>query len=163
MKPSQAAAPDSAAIMSLRDEAARWIQSRCAQGWMPGEVPLPAIEAQVTANEWFVFRDPLVVAAVRLVDSDPQTWGELPTSALYVHGLVVARERAGLGLGRLLLRWSEAEAVRRGRRCLRLDCGDENTQLQRYYEQQGYTRVGHTRFMPPVYSVVLYEKAVDEL
>src|SRR4051812_9172765 len=162
MEPMLAEPSEEEAILRLRDSAAEWIQAKGAQGWVPGEVSLERIARQVRAQEWFVVRDPGVVAAMRLVETDEEIWGTQEPSALYVHGLVVARSHAGRGLGTLLLRWAETRAVTYGRCRVRLDCGDSNQALRAYYEDLDYRCVGRKTFKPPVFSVVLYEKVLTD-
>jgi len=104
----------------------------------------------------------LVVGALRLLWEDEQMWGPQPPEAAYVHGLVVDRGHAGLGLGRALLDWAGQQARHAGRRQLRLDCSEDNAALRTYYQQHGFETVGRRDFDGHWYSVVLLDKALEQ-
>lgn len=151
-------------MRDLRDGAARWLQGRGIQQWIPGEVSLGRVEAEVRRGEWFVVRHgPEVIAAVRLSTRDDEVWGPRTEPALYVHGLVIDRRHAGRRLGAGLLRWAEAQARTAGARFLRLDCGAGNPALRRYYARFGFREVGCRRFADPtLFPAVLLEKPLAQ-
>lgn len=127
--------------------------------WEPGEVTLDEVRRQVATGQWHVLRDAGgLVAALRLLWQDEQVWGAQPPVAAYVHGLVVAERRRGAGIGAALLRWAAHEARAQGRSLLRLDCGEDNDALRRYYAQQGFRPVGRRDADGRWYSVVLLER-----
>src|SRR5262249_5311497 len=66
-------------------------------------------------------------------------------SALYLGKLVVARDRAGTGLGERIVAECERIARERGVACLRLDCIASNESLGRYYQRLGYYPRGAVR------------------
>jgi GNAT superfamily N-acetyltransferase len=126
-----AAAHEAAVLLAMREEAARWLQSRGIEQWTPGEVSLDEVRGQVDAGEWFVLRrNGSPVAGLRLLAADDQMWGPRPTDAAYVHGLVVDRRCAGERLGAALLRWAACRAHASGLSYLRLDCVESNTALR---------------------------------
>ena len=130
-------AADAPALLGLREAAAAWLAAGGVRQWEPGEVGVDDVRAQAAAGEWHVLRegaDP--VAALRLLWRDEEVWGPQPPTAAYVHGLVVDRREAGRGLGAGLLRWAEDQARAAGRVLLRLDCGEDNAELRRYYAEQ---------------------------
>ncbi|AEE44921.1 GNAT family N-acetyltransferase [Cellulomonas fimi] len=112
--------------------------------WPQGSMPRERVEAQVADGQWWVVPDPEIEVAgtVRLLWSDPEYWGDDPTPAAYVHGLMVDRRRAGSGLGGDLLAWAAARGRDAGATLLRLDCRESNPALRRYYEGQGFRAVG---------------------
>lgn len=55
-------------------------------------------------------------------------WGPQPPDAAYVHGLVIDRNHAGLGLGRALLDWAGQQARQAGRSQLRAWTAARTTQ-----------------------------------
>lgn len=71
--------------------------------------------------------------------TDTFIWGDVPTNAGYVHGLVVRRAFAGKDVGGALLRWAGEMAMAEGKAYLRLDCWSDNFALCRYYERAGFT------------------------
>jgi GNAT superfamily N-acetyltransferase len=157
-----ARASDAPAILTLRDDVARWQETRGVPGWRPGEVSLAQIEAQVTAGEWHVLHDGDggLIAALRLLLDDPVMWGARPPDSVYVHGLMVARTHAGRGLGHALLDWAEQQALTMGRGHIRLDCIEDNPALVAYYTQLGFRRLGRRPLPPPWHSVALFEKRI---
>lgn len=125
----------------------------------PGEVGLAEVRSQVEAGQWHVVRQAgAPVAGLRLLWQDEQVWGPQPAIAGYVHGLVVSQRHHGLGLGSGLLQWAGGQI--RDRECcvLRLDCGEENGALRRYYSERGFTEVGRRDSDGRWYSVVLLEQ-----
>jgi ribosomal protein S18 acetylase RimI-like enzyme len=61
---------------------------------------------------------------------------------LLLDNIAVAPVRQGLGLGRRLLAFAEAEAVRRGYREIRLYTHQTMTENQRLYAAIGYEEIG---------------------
>lgn len=156
--PQPARVADAQAVLGLRETAAAWLASRGVRQWEPGEVGLEEVRAQVEAGQWHVVReDGASVAALRLLWQDEHVWGPQPPVAGYVHGLVVSQRHHGLGLGGGLLRWAADQIGGCGRCVLRLDCGEENHGLRRYYAELGFQEVGRRDGDGRWYSVVLLE------
>ena len=138
---------DAAELHAMREAAAQWLVERSIRQWLPGEVDVPTIRAQLVAGEWFVIRrDGRVVAALRLLWADPDFWGRQPDDAAYVHGLMVDRSAAGEALGAGALRWAEQRARSAGRAFLRLDHTADNARLARYYRELGFVERGRRQF-----------------
>jgi hypothetical protein len=98
---------------------------------------LEEIRSQVERRQWRVVEsDDRLRGALPALKEDPDAWGEQAEAALYVHGLVIARDEAGAELGAGLLRWVEALAVSRGARLVRLDCVEGTQRLRAYYTGQ---------------------------
>ena len=152
---------DAPHLLELRERAAAWLAARGVRQWEPGEVGIKVFRGQVEAGQWHVLRDSSgLVAALRLLWEDETVWGPQPPTAAYVHGLVVAEQHRGSGVGGALLRWAADQARVRGRGLLRLDCSEENQALRRYYLQQGLRAVGRREFEGCWYPVVLLERAL---
>jgi len=161
--PRPAEAADAQALLALREAAAAWLASRGVRQWEPGEVGVQEVREQVDAGQWHVVReDGAPVAALRLLWQDEQVWGLQPPIAGYVHGLVVSQRHHGLGLGSALLRWAAGQVRGRGRCLLRLDCGEQNRDLRRYYTEQGFVEVGRRDSDDRWYSVVLLEQRLAD-
>ena len=156
---------DAASIRALRESLTHWQRSNGITQWEPGEIPLTTLEKQARLGEWWVLDGAEeLVAAVRVVDDDPGIWSTADgVDAGYIHGLMVARVRAGEGLGAAILREAEAIVQAGGHQVVRLDCVASNTVLRRYYEERGYVLVGERSF--PLGSgwhpVALFEKKLD--
>jgi RimJ/RimL family protein N-acetyltransferase len=132
---------DLPAVHRLLDEAAAWLVRRGIHQW-PSPYPRASTERAVAGRTlWVGTRDGRPVAAMRLVRSDPEVWGDDPLPALYVHVLVVGREPLARGSGPEMLRSAARTAVREGCAVLRLDCWAGNGRLRRYYAEAGFRHV----------------------
>ncbi|MEI3079559.1 MAG: GNAT family N-acetyltransferase [Oscillospiraceae bacterium] len=79
-------------------------------------------------------------AAVLLAGRTSAGHGQPPKRAWYVHNLVTAVGASGAG--KAILREAEKLAGSRGMEAMRLDCADDNTRLNAWYESQGYFPCG---------------------
>lgn len=116
---------------------------RCIQQWTPGEVEVNDVLEQVGRDEWWVDSDfGAIRAAIRLSEADDLVWPRSDDRAGYIHGLMVAREAAGRGLGSQTLGWAEKEIVDRGLHLARLDCVATNVVLRSFYRARGFEERG---------------------
>ena len=146
-------------LAAMRRARERWMEERGVVQWAVGSLDTARIHDEVSGGEWYALdgggpADPgRFEAAVRLVDEDPLFWcgheraGE---PALYAHGLMTDPAAAGRGLGARVLDLAGAEAVRRSRGLLRLDCAPH---LLPYYRPLAFTEVGVKDF--PAFRPVL--------
>lgn len=113
-------------------------------------------------NVWLARWDGHPLATVTITDwADPdfaEGWPTPTTDALYVMRLAttVAARNMGLRLGARLLEHAVLQAVQECRYRVRLDCSKRNTELHRYYEANGFRRVG-TVDLPTRRSGALFE------
>lgn len=158
----QATAEDADPILALRHSLEAWLEASSVEQWGRGYVELAEVQRQVAVNEWHVVRSPSgeLCAALRLLWSDESVWQKQNAPAAYVHGLMVRRDDAGLGLGAALLAWAEQQAHQSDVRLLRLDCVESNEALRRYYRALGFSEVGRRDFDGPWHSAVLLEKEI---
>ncbi len=155
--PEQATPADAPAIHALRRSLEDWMAGRGIDQWPVGSVPLERIAGQVAAGQWWVARDADGLrGTVRVIDDDPEYWGEDDTPALYVHGLMVARRATGTGLGRALVEWAAARARTAGVTWLRLDHRASNPHLDDVYRSWGFDPVGESD--RPGFTVVLMQR-----
>lgn len=147
-------------VLALREAAAAWLKSLGVSQWEPGEVSLAEIRSQIKNREWWVLETgDRLRGALRVLTEDLDAWSEQDEPALYVHGLVIARDEPGVRLGAELLRWVEDLAVSAGTQLVRLDCVESNERLRAYYKDQGFIEVGRVTFDDPRwYPAVLLEK-----
>ena len=75
-------------------------------------------------------------------------WSDVGVSALYLSGMVVAKESRGCGVGGQIISWCINEAARRNCDVLRLDCHAGNSWLCHYYESQGFVKHGQVEQHP---------------
>jgi ribosomal protein S18 acetylase RimI-like enzyme len=102
-----------------------------------GKPPGPMLDdyaARVSAGVVWVIAEGCAVAGVIVLVPKPEY--------LLLDNIAVARARQGSGLGRRLLAFAEAEAVRRGYREIRLYTHRTMTENQRLYAAIGYEEIG---------------------
>ncbi|MGC9670978.1 GNAT family N-acetyltransferase [Planosporangium sp. 12N6] len=148
----RAGADDFLTVLELLDEAAAWLQARGIQQWPArfsgdGDWRTERLRKYLADGETYLLRsdgEPIATVTWTLT-ADPDYaagWPDGPDTGGYVHRMAVRRNWAGLGIGTRLLNWADTQTASAGRRWLRLDCSRTNRALQRYYERQGFTRVG---------------------
>ncbi len=81
-----------------------------------------------------------VPAATVTLTSEDGTWQD-PALANYVKRLAVVGNLHGRGIGSEILAWAEARTLEDGKHLLRLDCDSANSNLCKYYENQGFSLV----------------------
>ncbi|MFC6082909.1 GNAT family N-acetyltransferase [Sphaerisporangium aureirubrum] len=162
---SRAGEGDAAALVALRDQAARWQAARGIVQWRPGDMGLGHFLKRMELGEvWLARADRGALAgAWELWWDDPLTWGAQPPSAGYIHRLMVDRSAAPPGSGRVLLAAAERRIAESGRTLARLDCAASNARLRRYYTDAGYTEAGEQPLpRGSRYPVTLFEKRLRE-
>lgn len=141
-------AEDEGAVLGLFDEAVEWLVARGLSGqW--GEEPFslrPDLQTRV--------RQTLSESAVRIAEHDGRVVGVLaagacppyvpgnPVPELYVLLLVSSRGMSGQRIGARLLELACQMARERGRRMVRVDCWADSPRLVRFYEREGFRRLG---------------------
>ncbi|WP_328696028.1 GNAT family N-acetyltransferase [Streptomyces sp. NBC_00342] len=160
---------DFAAVARLRDDAARWMLGQGITGqWRPGELTEEHFRLTVKrgGEVWIAESGERMVGAWEVWWEDEAAWGPQPPVAGYVHRLMVDRETAPPGTGRLLLHAAERRIASVGREFVRLDCLADNARLNSYYLDEGYRAVGRIAGKPQPggapKSFTLLEKAVRE-
>jgi len=141
---------DLTALVRLRDDAARWMLAHGITGqWRPGELDEEHFRRIMKQGEvWLAEVGGRIAGAWELWWEDEAAWGPQPPAAGYMHRLMVDRDVAAPGTGRLLLGAAERRVAATGRTCVRLDCLAGNAQLNAYYQQAGYRVVGRKEGKP---------------
>ncbi|GAA3919405.1 GNAT family N-acetyltransferase [Streptomyces gulbargensis] len=141
---------DLAAVVRLRDDAARWMLARGVTGqWQPGELDENHFRRIMERGEvWLAEARGRVVGAWELWWEDEDAWGPQPPTAGYVHRLMVDHGSVPPGTGRHLLGAAEHRVAGAGRASVRLDCLAGNARLTAYYVDAGYRIVGHKEGKP---------------
>ncbi|WP_179031265.1 GNAT family N-acetyltransferase [Paenibacillus kribbensis] len=154
----QASTEDREEVQELILKTARWLHSKGSTQWgnlLKGKDD-HNLGGAIARGEVIIFRtseDHALAGAVILQQQpsawDRKLWGlddadsEGGTS-VYLHRLVVDRERAGKGLGHELMQWIEQGIRFTGKDRIRLDCIAGNDKLSQFYRQCGYTYRGET-------------------
>jgi len=135
------ARPDEAGyVVSVLQDAARWLVSRGIDQWTPDEFTDALVARWLAIGMiWLAWSRNDAVGTVSLAFQDDPLWRNVPGAAAYLHKLAVRRDCAGRGVSRALLRAAEDEAARRGIPAVRLDCWAGNIALRHFYTAAGYT------------------------
>jgi ribosomal protein S18 acetylase RimI-like enzyme len=126
-----ATAVDVPAIANIVDQAYRHYIARI------GKPPGPMLDdyvARVSQGTVWVLEEAAVIAAMIVLLPAP--------NYLLLDNIAVSPARQGLGLGRRLLAFAEAEALRRGYREIRLYTHETMVEIQRLYASIGYEETG---------------------
>ena len=126
-----ATAADVPAIANIVDQAYRHYIARI--GRPPGPM-LDDYPARVSEGVVWVVEEGAVIAAIIVLLPAP--------NYLLLDNIAVSPARQGLGLGRRLLAFAEAEALRRGYREIRLYTHQTMVENQRLYASIGYQETG---------------------
>lgn len=142
------------------EEARRYKQSLGDTVW--GDEPFTSEDIDLMARDGHLYIAKLngeIAGAFMLTPKDTHNWDEKTgddEQALYNHLLVTAGAYRGQDVGGKMIEWACSRAREQNRPFVRLDCSEENKALCRYYEKQGFIRVG----LGSLGSVVLYQKKV---
>lgn len=139
-----------AVIMGMIDDAALWMKDNEIRQW---PYPMPQsfwgfIGEEIVEGRVFVLADKKdeIVGSLRVEFHDEELWDDDPDGGVYVHILVIRRDKTGHKLGETLLEWARGYAKEHGRPFLRLDCVATNTRLRAYYESLGFQFRGEKEF-----------------
>ena len=155
----QARPADLDAVVSMLEEAARWMVRQGIEGWTPDGFSRERIAVIIESGEMYLaVLEGRPAGTFALQWSDRETWGDIPDDAGYVHGLAIRREFAGAGLGREMLGRAEQIAYRSQKEYLRLDCVADNEALNEYYRLAGFAYRG--KAVVSGLAVSLYEKRI---
>ena len=154
--------PDDIALyVELGRAAQAWLSARGLGQYVPAahDEYAAAIRARVGAGTLFVVEKGGAPAGFFSLDTAPSPWWPADGEpAMYLAGMVVARQARGRGVGSHIIRWCVAEAFHRGCRFVRLDCHAGNPWLCRYYERHGFELRGRVE-QHPGYDGCLYQLA----
>ncbi|MQY07206.1 GNAT family N-acetyltransferase [Actinomadura macrotermitis] len=160
-------AGDCGTVLRLISQASAWLQSIGSDQW---QRPWPTRvqrdqrvwDALLRGETWMLCDGLAPIATVSAtLKANEDLWGEPGDTAIYLHRLVVDRRYGGQGLGALLLNWvGECALHEHAAHCLRIDVWSKNTALQRYYHEQGFTRVHREIKIPDYPAGVLLERDI---
>lgn len=129
-----ATAADVPAVGEIVDDAYRHYIVRIGK---PPEPMLDDYAARVSEGSVWVLEEGALIVAIIVLLPAP--------NYLLLDNIAVSPARQGLGLGRQLLAFAEAEAIRRGYREIRLYTHQTMVENQRLYASVGYEETGRGR------------------
>src|SRR5215470_5700073 len=98
---------DTDAILTLLQDAARWLLSRGIEQWRPEQFERRRLLEHIARGDVFIaLRAGTLAGTLALSWDDRVVWGVQPPVAGYVHGLAISRAEGGRGLGSALLDWA---------------------------------------------------------
>ncbi|OWA37377.1 hypothetical protein B9G55_04760 [Saccharibacillus sp. O16] len=156
---------DARMLADMMREAAVVMVEKGIEQWKPEMFTVETVQTYFDTRQIFM----LMVAdhpagLFTLQESDPAYWAERNDDRyLYLHRLTVRPVYRGRDYGGLMLRFAEEEAMRRGKRGLRLDCVAHLPSLNRFYVRSGFELVAKQDLKREIGGryVHLYEKRLD--
>ncbi len=144
-------------VLSILGEAVEWLEMRGVHQWHAGDFQEQRILRAINAGEVFLAKlDKDVVGTGTLTWANTMLWADPGSAdAGYINRMAVRRKHAGKKYGQQIVEWAENEARKRGKKKLRLDCGEE---LGKYYDKLGFKKIAHTSVGER--TVILYEKTL---
>jgi ribosomal protein S18 acetylase RimI-like enzyme len=149
-------------VLKLFQESAEKINRMNIDHWQywknPSLEKIKWVEEGIENNEYFFVQNTQqeTIGMVRILEQDLMYWGEQSQKAKYIHSLVVKEEYNGNGIGALIFYKIANDAKKKHCKFLRLDTDSKNPKLCKYYEKQGFKKVGIKKLPLSVYT--LYQK-----
>jgi len=143
-----AAEVGSAVFAGLLAEAARRMVRLQTPMWPPEDMTEERLLKQYDAAEMFVgMCNGAPAFTCALQERDDAFWGKGSggDGALYIHKIAVADAFTGRGMVYRMLAFAEAEARRRGKTKLRLDCRIDRVKVRAIYDKYGFEVVGEKK------------------
>ena len=136
----QAAVADAPTVLSVLEEAARWLRDRGIPLWFDSELRPEDIMRHTANGQYFLAEVADTAAGTFRFDlTDPEFWPEVPEGeSAFIHRLAVRRRFAGGRVSAPMLGWAARHARELGRDYLRLDCEADRPRLRAFYENLGF-------------------------
>ncbi|KAB1160423.1 GNAT family N-acetyltransferase [Tenacibaculum aiptasiae] len=151
-------------VLSLFKEAAIKIAKMNVDHWQYWKNPplekIKWVEEGIENKEFYFIKntDNETIGMVRILEEDLLYWGKQEDKSLYIHSLVVREQFNKKGVGKIILNKVESLAQQKQYKYLRLDAVSTNTKLCKYYEKQGFNKVGTKELKDTVNN--LYQREV---
>jgi ribosomal protein S18 acetylase RimI-like enzyme len=152
-------------VLFLFEEGALSLEKRGINQWRHWIHPTPELMNRVEkdiANKayFFVEKSGAIAGMFRLMDSDEEYWGQQTDAAIYLHSFMTKPAFKGQNIGSTVLKLVEMKVREREIPYFRLDCKADNSDLCKYYENQGFVPI--RKKVMPHYEVQLFEKKVNQ-
>jgi len=148
----------------LLKSASKTLKRKNVKQWNYWQNPPPEkikwVEEGFLKNEFYFIENEAneLMGMVRIMDEDVNYWGVMNDKAKYIHSLVIDQKFSGNNLGTEVVKKVASDAKKDCYHYLRLDCDSTNGKLCKYYEKQGFVKVGRKQLPLGVYN--LYEKVL---
>lgn len=160
----KAMAGDTAAVIQLLQDAARWLDEKGISQWeylRNGGDTTEIKQGILAGTTYVVEHNGKLAATMNLSDVqnewDIELWDERKDHSFYIHRLAVAQTYRKQQVGRKLLDWVDQNIqLENGR--IRLDCVADNLALNQFYQRAGYTLMDSVANGEDKFS--LYEKLI---
>lgn len=131
---------DIAAASAVMVDSATWLIESGMPLWNPAKLTPEKIRPFQEKQELYLaWIGGEAAGTILLQEKDELFWPELTDNdSLFFHKLAVPRKFAGRGVSKALMDFAYAEAVRRGKKFLRLDCSARHPRLRPFYESHGF-------------------------
>lgn len=155
---------DQTQVINLFKAAAHKINRMNIKHWQywknPPKEKLEWVEEGIKSQEYYFVKnqEEETIGMLRILDEDLLYWGQQSKKAKYIHSLVVVEKYNGKGIGKQIIDKVEKRAKKEHCQYLRLDADSKNPKLCRYYEKQGFKKVGTKQL--PISTYNLYEKKI---
>lgn len=148
----QATKEDTAEILSLLLETAKWFNSNRSTQWEGLLIGVDShrTDEAILRGDVFISRYAQDVSGMVMLLQKPSEWdvrlwgemGEQQNDAIYLHRLAINRKYANHNLGNKILTWCKKSIRFEGKTRIRLDCLAGNEFLNNFYRNSGYTYIG---------------------
>lgn len=154
---------DTKAVIQLLRDTAGWLQAKGISQWeylLEGGETDEIEQGILVGTTYIVENSEGDLAATfnfsfKQNDWDVDMWGKRDDLAFYLHRLAVDKDQHHKQVGKRLMKWiDENNLIENG--YIRLDCVADNPVLNDFYQQAGYTFIGHVGEGKEKFSI--YEK-----
>jgi GNAT superfamily N-acetyltransferase len=151
-------------IMAIIKDAVTNMERVGVQQWNDSYPTLTFIEEDIKTQTGYVMADENGIAAYVCVSEDQPkeykdiVWEDTQGKCCVIHRLVVAPERQGQGIAKLLIQAYERQAKADGYTSIRLDTYSKNPISMRLYPSMGYILKGEVHFFHHMEAFPVFEK-----
>ena len=158
----QAESEDYETVLSILQEAAKWLEDKGVPLWKHNELKEEFIRPHVEAGMYYLAKIGNETAACfRYQLEDLEYWDDVPhADSAFVHRVAVRRKFAGQNVAEAMIAFAKQKAKADKKRYLRLDCANRG-KLRKLYESFGFKF--HSEKIKKPYMVIRYEFDLENL
>jgi GNAT superfamily N-acetyltransferase len=152
---------DAENVSSILLEARNWLVSIGRPLWKVEELSPEHLRPEVAAGLFGIATvngEP--VGCVRFQTEDKLFWPDVPQDeSAFIHRLAVRRNAAGGAVSSALIEWAKNQAMKLGKKYLRLDCDAKTIKLCQVYEKANFRKHSERKVGP--FLVARFESPLD--